>query len=411
MVKEVILNVDMEGCTARDFHDIVYGDPSVMDLYHLEVNKCDNAEVGDWVDGQRVIKFAMDMQVPAMIRKFVGAGPVSVQETQTLIWDSETTFRVRSNPLMNFPGASSFTTVAETTVSDAGANSCQIELVCQCTAALPWPMGGSVEGVMAEQARQSLQQFLDFCKRTVLQRIAAGAAQQKLTAAGAAAGPRLIHVQAAATTSPEPAAVTASPSAALPPAYPQGDAALAASPPQAVTADATAGSRARAVRRESTAERLQQLAGTSRRAVEEWDATSAEQFWDAPEGSICSSAPGVSELAPRYPEGLASSSAAAGLVLNRAQAEAIVAQLQSLQATAAGTQRLMESLDGNLKSVSNQLGHIARALQAANRQNAESSAATAAAAHRRSLYAGTVVMLGLAGSITALIIQRRRQMA
>jgi hypothetical protein len=68
---------------------------------------------------------------------------------------------------LQFPGAANFPTHAQLTVRDAPCGAlAAVALSClvRCSAGVPWVMQKTVEGLMADQAKQSLAGFLDFCE-------------------------------------------------------------------------------------------------------------------------------------------------------------------------------------------------------------------------------------------------------
>lgn len=125
-----------------------------------------------------------------------------VHETQRLTWQQRQQggggqFTVSSEPALDFPGSNKFTTAAVITVEDelppssssGGASSgCRCECAVTCNAALPWPMQGTIEAVMAEQAKASVAGFLQFCKE-VSERAAREAAAEAAEASATAAPP------------------------------------------------------------------------------------------------------------------------------------------------------------------------------------------------------------------------------
>jgi hypothetical protein len=68
----------MPECTkhdrAQDYFRVVYGDDSdTFQSYHAKHSGCLDAQVTPWVDGRRQVRFRMQLQVPAVLKKAIGA--------------------------------------------------------------------------------------------------------------------------------------------------------------------------------------------------------------------------------------------------------------------------------------------------------------------------------------------------
>ncbi|GAX80012.1 hypothetical protein CEUSTIGMA_g7451.t1 [Chlamydomonas eustigma] len=161
MPTEFKLNVFIPGITAKDYHRIVYADGALITHFHLETNGDSSATATPWIDGKRSVTFRMPLNVPAMLKKLIGADSIKVVEECNLVWLNASCFQVKSEPCLDFPGASKFSSSGVTTVSDTEGG-CQVECVMRCSAAMPWPMQGTVEAAMVQEGKVTVGKYLDF---------------------------------------------------------------------------------------------------------------------------------------------------------------------------------------------------------------------------------------------------------
>ncbi|EFJ45582.1 hypothetical protein VOLCADRAFT_105873 [Volvox carteri f. nagariensis] len=236
-MKEIEVEKIVLDCTAQLYFDALYAGDAAIRTFHAEVNGDPAALVGRWSEaGVRTVQFVMPMNVPAMLKKFIGKDSVPVVETQQLEWLTPgKAFKVVSEPQLNhgiialartastsacillggnfltlgrgrsrrlpgrggtpgggrvdptvvaagvtgglgtgrealdttcrFPGANSFTTSGFLEVRSLPNGTCQVKALVRCSAALPWPVQATVEGLMAAEAAQSIGTFLAFCQQ------------------------------------------------------------------------------------------------------------------------------------------------------------------------------------------------------------------------------------------------------
>lgn len=168
MPTELKLECSIKGVTAKDYYRVVYSDDTCIRRFHSKVNKDPLSECTAWqmlsrVSFQRTVTFRMPLNVPAMIRKIIGSDSLRVIETCKLEWKGTDSFVILSEPLLDFPGASKFTTSGSTLVTNTS-DGCHIVCSMKAAAGLPWPMQGSVEAVMVQEGKATIGRYLDFTK-------------------------------------------------------------------------------------------------------------------------------------------------------------------------------------------------------------------------------------------------------
>eukprot|EP00195_Chlamydomonas_chlamydogama_P010482 CAMPEP_0202899100 /NCGR_PEP_ID=MMETSP1392-20130828/7428_1 /ASSEMBLY_ACC=CAM_ASM_000868 /TAXON_ID=225041 /ORGANISM="Chlamydomonas chlamydogama, Strain SAG 11-48b" /LENGTH=333 /DNA_ID=CAMNT_0049585199 /DNA_START=111 /DNA_END=1115 /DNA_ORIENTATION=+ len=165
MPTELKLSKVIENFSVKDYYRVVYGDATGFQKFHREITKDPNASITDWKNGQREVSFRMALNVPAMFKKVIGADTIGVVETQRITWHGSSSFTVVSEPTLNFAAANKFTTKGQVTVSAGPGGSCQVECLMTCIAGLPWPMQSTAEAAMAQEAKDSVGNFLEYCKQ------------------------------------------------------------------------------------------------------------------------------------------------------------------------------------------------------------------------------------------------------
>ncbi|GFR51794.1 hypothetical protein Agub_g14253 [Astrephomene gubernaculifera] len=165
-MKEIEVETVIEDCTAQRFYDAIYGDDEALRAFHAAINKDPNAVSSPWgPDGCRTVRFVMPMNVPAMLKKFIGKDAVPVVESQRLEWaPGRSAVTVTSEPALDFPGANKFTTAGSMTASNRPDGSCLLKAVVRCSAALPWPVQATVEGLMGVEATNSINTFVKWAR-------------------------------------------------------------------------------------------------------------------------------------------------------------------------------------------------------------------------------------------------------
>lgn len=172
MVRETKLEARIDGVSVQGFYDVVYADSSPIKRYHSNINACKNAVASPWIDGRRTVHFTVHLSLPAAFQKIAGAGPIPVREVQTVSWPDASCFLVVSEPELSFPGAANFPTSAEMTVRSVPGG-VSLAVTVRCSACVPWVMQKTVEGLMVDQAAQSIGGFLGFCEMLVKEHLVA----------------------------------------------------------------------------------------------------------------------------------------------------------------------------------------------------------------------------------------------
>ncbi|GLI71403.1 hypothetical protein VaNZ11_016529 [Volvox africanus] len=164
-MKDIEVTRIVNDCTAQLYFDAIYATDAAMRAFHAKVNGDSAAVLGPWsTDGVRTAQFVMPMNVPAMLKKFIGMDSVPVIETQKVEWLTPgKAFRLLSEPQLNFPGANKFTTSGHLEVRSLSDGTCKIKALVHCSASMPWPVQATVENLMATEATQSIATFLSFC--------------------------------------------------------------------------------------------------------------------------------------------------------------------------------------------------------------------------------------------------------
>lgn len=57
----------------QQYFDIIYSSETAGKLFHAKVNNDPNARLGPWVEGVRKTDFSLPVNVPAMMKKLIGA--------------------------------------------------------------------------------------------------------------------------------------------------------------------------------------------------------------------------------------------------------------------------------------------------------------------------------------------------
>jgi hypothetical protein len=233
-MREVLDSQVVAGCTAEEFFALVYVDRNFLRRFHSDVNHDDRASVPPWAGGRRALRFRTPVDAPALIKRLIGADCVEVVEEQSFRRHLEDgSIEVTSSPVPQIPGAAQFASACRLLLRDTEGG-CRVEAAVRCTASGPYGLVATIECFMAQAARQSLAQFLHFCRAHVQVLAANGGMPAALAAAAASAD------AAAAATKPEEGAPPAVEAAAAAPAQ-----AEAAAPPSAEAA-ALAGAEAEA---------------------------------------------------------------------------------------------------------------------------------------------------------------------
>ena len=176
----------------QDVFNGIYLDASTCREYHAKENDCLDADVGPWVDGQRVVCFSTPLRAPAVIRKTLGMDVLRVRELSQAKSQPDGSIVITSHPVVESPGGERFKTTAVTKIEPLADGGCQvltrraamrrcyqmdgfkrrqtgldvqIQASARCEAAGPWGMQGTIEDLMAKEALQTLQKFLAFAKQ------------------------------------------------------------------------------------------------------------------------------------------------------------------------------------------------------------------------------------------------------
>jgi hypothetical protein len=70
----------LHSCTTAQLFTVVFEDPSASQRYHLQVNQDPLAEIGDWLDGTRIVNFKKppgDAQLRDTPREYMSISPTS----------------------------------------------------------------------------------------------------------------------------------------------------------------------------------------------------------------------------------------------------------------------------------------------------------------------------------------------
>ncbi|GIL68658.1 hypothetical protein Vafri_21903 [Volvox africanus] len=230
MPKQSDIRVQIPGCTAAHFWDVVYERPEATQRYHTSFNASTSTNVTPWVSCQRTVNFTMPLKLPDFLKRMVGLDSVAVSEVQRVVWHGGGSFTVTSETnITNMLGAGRFTTALQFTVTepqqptlpgtppaaspgegwshegeaarsggpggDCASAMVQVLYSVRCAAgSIPWPMSATIENVMSEKALVSMQSFLDFCTQLLEEQAAVSAAAAKL---GEAVGPTAVSGDAA----------------------------------------------------------------------------------------------------------------------------------------------------------------------------------------------------------------------
>ncbi|GLI63644.1 hypothetical protein VaNZ11_006642 [Volvox africanus] len=222
MPKQSDIRVQIPGCTAAHFWDVVYERPEATQRYHTSFNASTSTNVTPWISCQRTVNFTMPLKLPDFLKRMVGLDSVAVSEVQRVVWHGGGSFTVTSETnITNMLGAGRFTTALQFTVTesqqptlpeippaaspgegrahggeaagpggpgvDCASAMVQVIYSVRCAAgSIPWPMSATIENVMSEKALVSMQSFLDFCTQLLEEEAAVSAAAAKL---GEAVGP------------------------------------------------------------------------------------------------------------------------------------------------------------------------------------------------------------------------------
>lgn len=200
MVKTVSLDAAVPGTTAQALFDLVYGDGNIAFLqrFHAEINNDPEPRIGQWADDERSVSFLTPVDAPAFIKRMVGKDVMRVVEQQKRSPLPGGGWQLASTPVPDMPGGAKFTTQAVFTFTDSPAG-CQVHAVVTCSASGPYGLTGTIEAFMADTSKESLQDFMTFVTKYVLEQAPAAA-----LALPAAALPAAVPAAAASTAAEAP---------------------------------------------------------------------------------------------------------------------------------------------------------------------------------------------------------------
>ncbi|KAG2425917.1 hypothetical protein HYH02_014916 [Chlamydomonas schloesseri] len=165
-MKEIEVSTEVPDCDAKAYFAAIYSDDKATRAFHAEVNGDATATAQPWgADGTRTVTFVMPMNVPAFLKRIIGLDSVPVTEVQKLEWAADrSSFKLVSEPTLNFPGANKFTTSGFLEVSTKPNGTTLVTALMRCSAGLAWPLNTQVEATMATEAQASISTFLEWCK-------------------------------------------------------------------------------------------------------------------------------------------------------------------------------------------------------------------------------------------------------
>uniref|UniRef100_A0A383WNN4 VASt domain-containing protein n=1 Tax=Tetradesmus obliquus TaxID=3088 RepID=A0A383WNN4_TETOB len=207
-MRELTFQAVIAGCSTKDFFRIAVEDSSVIRQFHIEANKDDTVTASDWDEAActRVVCFTLAMAIPASVKRFVGAEPIRIKEKQSYEWLEGDTLKIVSIPIVQISLAKSLSTRAELLISNSS-EGCQIDVTVSVSASVPWPMTSTVEALMADEAKRTVGQYVDYITKYVegvLQQMNNEAAmQQQLQQVQQQEAPQAIEVAAAALAAVE----------------------------------------------------------------------------------------------------------------------------------------------------------------------------------------------------------------
>ncbi|KAG2440840.1 hypothetical protein HXX76_003695 [Chlamydomonas incerta] len=165
-MKEIEVSTEVPDCDAKAYFAAIYSDDKATRAFHADVNGDSTATAEPWsADGSRTVTFVMPMNVPAFLKRIIGLDKVPVTEVQKLEWAADkSSFKLVSEPTLNFPGANKFTTSGFLEVVTKPNGTTVVTALMRCSAGLAWPLNTQVESTMATEAQASISTFLDWCK-------------------------------------------------------------------------------------------------------------------------------------------------------------------------------------------------------------------------------------------------------
>eukprot|EP00884_Botryococcus_braunii_P009593 jgi/Botrbrau1/18635/Bobra.0367s0071.1 len=172
MGRDFNISTVFDGYSAKDFFEIVFFSPTMTLAFHREVHGDANANVGPWVDEQRVVNYRMAPDIPATLRAIIGVDVIPMEETQTIQEQQEDKYKVLSQPRVDLPAGKMVSTSIVFSLGDGPATAgpaCEVQIDVVVSASGPFGLVGTVEGVMVTKGKEAVEKYLRYCRQYLVQ--------------------------------------------------------------------------------------------------------------------------------------------------------------------------------------------------------------------------------------------------
>eukprot|EP00898_Chlorokybus_atmophyticus_P004970 jgi/Chlat1/5474/Chrsp36S05429 len=173
-MKEIVVHAELPLSPERVF-ELLYSGKEFYRKFHLDIDGDDCADIGDWEGDIRVGRFTTPLNAPALITSIIKTTVLRIQariEKQIRTYHPDGAISVRSEPVVDIPGAERFPSTATVTYSpppeDADGEShppCRVEVVVTTACVGIWGLQGTIESMMVEKAHSSIQVWLDYTEK------------------------------------------------------------------------------------------------------------------------------------------------------------------------------------------------------------------------------------------------------
>jgi len=148
------------------FFRVAFGDEAgVRGFYEGEAGGA-VGRVTPWRAGRREVELSLPVDLPAWLRRVVGADTLAIREEQRVARGAAAggSITLTSRPTLEVFGGHLFQSPAEFRIAPWGAGACEVTVILRCSSSL-WGVRDAVEAAMCEHGMRPLRGFLLFCEQ------------------------------------------------------------------------------------------------------------------------------------------------------------------------------------------------------------------------------------------------------
>ena len=117
-------------CPLQELFDVIYLNASTCREYHAKENDDPHAEVGPWVDGERLVCFNAPLRAPAVVKRTLGLEALRVREQSRAEHHADGSITITSHPVVDSLGGDRFKSTAVTRIEPQPEGGCQVRSCC-----------------------------------------------------------------------------------------------------------------------------------------------------------------------------------------------------------------------------------------------------------------------------------------